>query len=237
VERAENDLAPSEYNQLVAQTATTLQTLQSEIEPQSGIIIDHPDREFARIRSLERCILCAPVASLPDAASRGSKVTFDVEHRYDTLYATDVTLIEEENPIWPNKSDLEKEIKNRLSKKFETVEIADQSCPVQDHQNNLTVRIQEQLSDSETEILNISTSYSIDTVESQEQFCIEFSLEKNNGLKSVDVTTDIELSWTIKGSIYQLVSESLPIIATALEHKNINPGSYDDSLVINIQQQ
>jgi hypothetical protein len=86
-----DDLSTEWQTRLDDQVHATLRAQNSSITPNEGVIIDRPEEQFARIRSPNRCILCTAVNSLPASFAVGAEVTFDLERRYGTRYATDVT--------------------------------------------------------------------------------------------------------------------------------------------------
>lgn len=79
------------------QTKLAVGALNPSDYPTEGVVIDNPDRYFARIRTVDRCIVCTPVNSLSDTAKAGTKVVFETTERYGSLYATDVDEVDD-NP-------------------------------------------------------------------------------------------------------------------------------------------
>jgi hypothetical protein len=82
-------------DQIDASTAT--KAGHTDTAPNKGIVIDLPDRNFARIRSQGRDIICAPVNSLPDRIELGSEVTFETTQRYGSYYGKNITVAN--NPV------------------------------------------------------------------------------------------------------------------------------------------
>ncbi|WP_157744292.1 hypothetical protein [Halopenitus persicus] len=79
---------------LAGQTQAVLTALGQEPRLTEGIILDLPDQYLGRIRTPDKSTVCMAVHALPDGAEVGDMVSFDVTHRYDTYYATNIVLSE-----------------------------------------------------------------------------------------------------------------------------------------------
>ncbi|SEW01130.1 hypothetical protein [Halobacterium jilantaiense] len=76
------------------QIRASLSALGQEPNKTDGIIVDRPDQYLGRIRTRDKSTVCMAVNALPDDAEVGDTASFDVDHRYDTYYATNITLSE-----------------------------------------------------------------------------------------------------------------------------------------------
>lgn len=228
------DLPSSKYEQLADQISTTLQALKTDIQPEKGTIIDYPDQQFARIRSMERCTICAPIASLPDGADSGTAVTFDVEQRYNILYATEISIADEDSPPWSNLSEMKKEIEARIIEKLESGECPECLSPEKIDRNELRVDVEEKEGGEKPNPLKITVFHTVDNQQYFGSLFTRFTVDRETGLNSVSVFAEIDISWEIRAELQKLVSTYLPIIATTLDENNINPGSYLDPLTIEV---
>jgi len=91
--KLKQDLPAPQRNWLEGQTKAALKSLHNDVWPDEGVLVDIPEQYFARIRTLERCIICVPVNSLPENTSPGTTVTFDIEQRGGVQYATNVSTV------------------------------------------------------------------------------------------------------------------------------------------------
>ncbi|NLV03005.1 hypothetical protein [Haloferax volcanii] len=76
------------------QLTATRSALKSDSIPGEGVIVDHPDRYFARIRTTTRAIVWASVNSLPESTTRGEEVSFQVQERNGKYFAKGISPIE-----------------------------------------------------------------------------------------------------------------------------------------------
>lgn len=130
--------------------------------PEEGIVIDKPDRYFARIRSADRCIICAPVNSLPSSVETGTEVTFETSKRYGSLYATDVTSKNGEGETAGESKTSEKETLEEISSVFDSGVVSS----VEDVLNEGTAEI---LDEWEPVLLSNETEVERDELSSEEK--------------------------------------------------------------------
>lgn len=94
----QNELPSPHQDWFEAQIRSAVSALDLNQNPTEGVIIDNPGRYFARVRSVDRSIVCVPVSSLPDSAEIGTEITFETTVRYGGLYAEEITGVEIKNP-------------------------------------------------------------------------------------------------------------------------------------------
>lgn len=94
----QNELPSPHQDWFGAQIRSAVSALDLNQNPTEGVIIDNPGRYFARVRSVDRSIVCVPVSSLPDSAEIGTEVTFETTVKYGSLYAKEITGIEIKDP-------------------------------------------------------------------------------------------------------------------------------------------
>jgi len=104
----EDELPSPRDSWLTDQIHACMRALDGDTLPDEGTVIDIPNRNFARIRSPERHIICTSVQSLPECVDLGSQVSFNATQRYGSYYATEVNLIA--SPIGENNQDTETSI-------------------------------------------------------------------------------------------------------------------------------
>lgn len=51
-----------------------------------------------------------------------------------------------------------------------------------------------------------------------------FTADYDVGLYKIEVAVDTTIDWTTRGEIYRAIADFLPIVASSLRHKNVDPG-------------
>lgn len=185
-------------------------------QPEEGIIIDKPDRYFARIRSVNRCIICTPVNSLPSSVERGTEVTFDTSKRYGSFYATDVTN-KDEGDTGESKTP-EKEILEQISDGFES----EGRSPVEDVLNESTA---EMLDKWEPVLLSNDTEVERDELSSREKTRLNRSIPQFQFQESKPVYIGVTDDYVEYGLPYEEESDITSLIEIQIiDYNNTDNG-------------
>lgn len=90
VSGVQSSLTNSWYQMLRDQVVGVWKARANRPDEKKGVVIDLPDRQFARIRTIDRHIIYTPVGGLPDTVERGTEVSFEIMKRNGTFYAKNI---------------------------------------------------------------------------------------------------------------------------------------------------